>query len=216
MNTCAVVFGGGEGGGGTREPTSLPADSEFWVNEHGRPCRGGLTHTTTKKAKVHPAAPPPPPPPRPTAPPRPRPRPSPSPAPAAQSFLLQDWLLLRSSSCCKIPVLLQYFLLLHRILNPPTRAAAAFACKNVLYSPSPPVPPLPHTFKPCRCSSTSRRGHPALRPAREPATARTPCLGRATYRRFAGGFRADDDHSGNPGSPAFITLNLHLNKYTPT
>ena len=127
------------------------------------------------------------------------------PAPAAHSALLQDWLLLRSSSCCKIPVLLQYFLLLHRILNPPTRAAAAFACKNVLYSPSPPVPPLPHTFKPCRWSSTSRRGDPALRPAREPASARTPCLGRATCRRFADSFRADDDHSGNTGSPAFIT-----------
>ena len=177
------------------------------VHEHRRPCRGGLTHTTTKKAKVRPAAPPPPPPPpsRPTAPPRPRPRPSPPPAPAAHSVLLQDWLLLRSSSCCKIPVLVQYFLLLHRILNPPTRAAAAFACKNVLYSPSPPVPPLPHTFKPCRWSSTSRRGDPALRPAREPASARTPCLGRATCRRFADSFRADDDHSGNTGSPAFMT-----------
>ena len=145
--------------------------------------------------------------PRPAPPPRPGPVPVPPrpPAPAAHSVLLQDWLLLRSSSCCKTPVLLQYFLLLHRILNPPTRAAAAFACKNVLYSPSPPVPPLPHTFKPCRWSSTSRRGDPALRPAREPASARTPCLGRATCRRFADSFRADDDHSGNTGSPAFMT-----------
>ena len=67
------------------------------------------------------------------------------------------------------------------------------------------MPPLPHTFKPCRWSSTSRRGDPALRPAREPASARTPCLGRATCRRFADSFRADDGHSGNTGSPAFMT-----------